>query len=73
MTATLMRTATGWEPSAFMAATDLGVALGPALGSLDAWAREWSAALRGTYAAPTAKPPAVMSPVPSGSGRPAAS
>lgn len=28
--------------------TDLGAALGPALGSLDAWARHWSAALRNT-------------------------
>lgn len=28
--------------------TDLGTALGPALGSLDAWARHWSAALRNT-------------------------
>ena len=26
--------------------TDLGAALGPALGSLDAWARDWSAALQ---------------------------
>jgi DNA-binding HxlR family transcriptional regulator len=28
--------------------TDLGAALGPALGSLDAWARQWSAALQNT-------------------------
>ena len=28
--------------------TDLGVALGPALGSLDAWASHWSAALQDT-------------------------
>jgi DNA-binding HxlR family transcriptional regulator len=28
--------------------TDLGAALGPALGSLDAWARDWSAALQNT-------------------------